>query len=163
MERWHLPTRFASRAMRRGHRWCFVSPDFNLTVCNNPHWTHSVCLSLFFFPLVNTGDERYDMRDMRENIGDLIQETLEIFECHGGKDAFKKIKTMVPTYDSCMNKWGRWLLSSLNLPLASKWNLHLFLYCCYLFIVVIWCDFLRSFFVQLKPPPPTSLPESHEV
>ncbi|XP_042289853.1 parkin coregulated gene protein homolog isoform X2 [Thunnus maccoyii] len=38
----------------------------------------------------------------RENIGDLIQETLELFERHGGKDAFINIKYMVPTYQSCM-------------------------------------------------------------
>eukprot|EP00064_Thunnus_orientalis_P017921 superscaffoldBa00003952_g18007 len=38
----------------------------------------------------------------RENIGDLIQETLELFEHHGGKDAFINIKYMVPTYQSCM-------------------------------------------------------------
>ena len=37
----------------------------------------------------------------RENIGDLIQETLEAFEMHGGEDAFINIKYMVPTYESC--------------------------------------------------------------
>ena len=38
----------------------------------------------------------------RENIGDLIQETLEAFERHGGPDAFINIKYMVPTYESCL-------------------------------------------------------------
>ncbi|CAB1330621.1 unnamed protein product [Coregonus sp. 'balchen'] len=38
----------------------------------------------------------------RENIGDLIQETLEVFERYGGEDAFINIKYMVPTYESCM-------------------------------------------------------------
>lgn len=38
------------RAMRRGHRWCFVSPDCDLTVSSNPHWTRPLCLPLFFPP-----------------------------------------------------------------------------------------------------------------
>lgn len=38
----------------------------------------------------------------QENIGDLIQETLEAFERHGGEDAFINIKYMIPTYESCM-------------------------------------------------------------
>lgn len=38
----------------------------------------------------------------RENVGDLIQETLEILERYGGEDAFINIKYMIPTYESCM-------------------------------------------------------------
>ena len=38
----------------------------------------------------------------RQNIGDLVQETLELFELHGGEDAFINIKYMIPTYESCM-------------------------------------------------------------
>jgi DNA-directed RNA polymerase III subunit RPC1 len=38
----------------------------------------------------------------QENVGDLIQETLEILEQYGGEDAFINIKYMVPTYESCM-------------------------------------------------------------
>lgn len=38
----------------------------------------------------------------RENVGDLIQETLEVLERYGGEDAFINIKYMVPTYESCM-------------------------------------------------------------
>ncbi|CAK9076723.1 unnamed protein product [Durusdinium trenchii] len=38
----------------------------------------------------------------RNNIGELIDETLEIFEIHGGEDAFINIKYMIPTYESCM-------------------------------------------------------------
>lgn len=30
-------------------------------------------------------------------MGDLIQETLELFEVHGGEDAFINIKYMIPT------------------------------------------------------------------
>lgn len=36
------------------------------------------------------------------NLGDLIQATLEMFEQHGGEDAFINIKYMVPTYESCV-------------------------------------------------------------
>jgi len=36
------------------------------------------------------------------NLGELIDETLEIFETHGGEDAFINIKYMIPTYESCM-------------------------------------------------------------
>lgn len=36
------------------------------------------------------------------NLGDLIIETLELFETHGGDDAFINIKYMIPTYESCV-------------------------------------------------------------
>merc|ERR1719436_902280 len=38
----------------------------------------------------------------RMNLGELIDETLEIFEIHGGEDAFINIKYMIPTYESCV-------------------------------------------------------------
>ncbi|PNF40817.1 Parkin coregulated gene protein [Cryptotermes secundus] len=51
---------------------------------------------------VNLGD-RIDYTQMnQENVGDLIQETLEILEQYGGENAFINIKYMVPTYESCM-------------------------------------------------------------
>ena len=31
-----------------------------------------------------------------------IVETLEMFEIHGGEDAFINIKYMIPTYESCV-------------------------------------------------------------
>ena len=49
---------------------------------------------------VNSGDKIDYSQQKRENIGDLIQETLELFEQHGGVDAFINIKYMVPTYES---------------------------------------------------------------
>lgn len=57
-----------------------------------------------FFSLftVNSGDGIDYSQQKRENIGDLIQETLEAFERHGGEDAFINIKYMVPTYESCL-------------------------------------------------------------
>jgi len=36
----------------------------------------------------------------RANLGELIQETLELFEQFGGEDAFINIKYLVPTYQS---------------------------------------------------------------
>merc|ERR1711879_222197 len=38
----------------------------------------------------------------RADMGQLIEETLEILETHGGEDAFINIKYMIPTYESCM-------------------------------------------------------------
>ncbi|CAK7302289.1 Parkin coregulated gene protein homolog [Vulpes lagopus] len=51
---------------------------------------------------VNSGDGIDYSQQKRENIGDLIQETLEAFERYGGEDAFINIKYMVPTYESCV-------------------------------------------------------------
>ena len=57
------------------------------------------------FFAVNSGDGIDYSQQKRENIGDLVQETLECFERHGGEDAFINIKYMVPTYESCMLNW----------------------------------------------------------
>ena len=57
---------------------------------------------LFIYFLVNSGDGIDYSQQKRENIGDLITETLEAFERHGGEDAFINIKYMIPTYESCM-------------------------------------------------------------
>ncbi|XP_032263415.1 parkin coregulated gene protein isoform X4 [Lutra lutra] len=51
---------------------------------------------------MNSGDGIDYSQQKRENIGDLIQETLEAFERYGGEDAFINIKYMVPTYESCV-------------------------------------------------------------
>ena len=56
----------------------------------------------YFFLLVNSGDKIDYSQQKRLNVGDLIQETLEAFERHGGTDAFINIKYMVPTYESCL-------------------------------------------------------------
>ena len=53
---------------------------------------------------VNTGDGIDYHQRHQENIGDLIQETLEILEKRGGPDAFINIKYMIPTYESCILK-----------------------------------------------------------
>jgi len=39
----------------------------------------------------------------RNDLGTLIREALEIFEVHGGEDAFINIKYMIPTYESCVH------------------------------------------------------------
>ena len=49
---------------------------------------------------VNLGDGIEYSQRLRENLGDLIDETLEAFERCGGDDAFINIKYMIPTYES---------------------------------------------------------------
>lgn len=50
---------------------------------------------------VNCGDEIDYAQKNNLNLGDLIDETLQVLELHGGEDAFINIKYMVPTYESC--------------------------------------------------------------
>ncbi|EKF31059.1 hypothetical protein MOQ_005112 [Trypanosoma cruzi marinkellei] len=38
----------------------------------------------------------------RDDVGDLVEETLQLLELHGGDDAYINIKYMVPTYESCV-------------------------------------------------------------
>jgi len=49
---------------------------------------------------LNIGDKIDYSQQKRGNVGDLIDETLELFEMHGGEDAFINIKYMIPTYES---------------------------------------------------------------
>ncbi|XP_054578592.1 parkin coregulated gene protein isoform X2 [Eptesicus fuscus] len=51
---------------------------------------------------MNSGDGIDYSQQKRENVGDLIQETLGAFERYGGEEAFINIKYMVPTYESCL-------------------------------------------------------------
>lgn len=50
----------------------------------------------------NIGDKMDYGQRKRMTLGDLIQETLEIFETHGGEDAFINIKYMIPVYESVL-------------------------------------------------------------
>jgi len=50
----------------------------------------------------NLGDQMEYSQRKRLNLGDLIQETLNIFEQYGGEDAFINIKYMIPVYESCV-------------------------------------------------------------
>lgn len=59
-------------------------------------------LNIFKSKNVNIGDAISYSQRKRMNIGDLIQETLELLEGHGGEDAFINIKYMIPTYESCV-------------------------------------------------------------
>jgi hypothetical protein len=49
---------------------------------------------------VNIGDQIDYNQQKRANIGDLIDETLELFEKYGGDDAFINIKYMIPVYET---------------------------------------------------------------
>jgi len=50
----------------------------------------------------NSGDSIEYSQRKRLNMGDLIEETLQLLETHGGEDAFINIKYMIPTYESCV-------------------------------------------------------------
>ena len=47
---------------------------------------------------VNLGDKIDYGQRKNQNLSDLVQETLEILEKHGGEDAYINIKYMIPTY-----------------------------------------------------------------
>nr|CAD7412687.1 unnamed protein product [Timema poppensis] len=59
-------------------------------------------LNIFKDKNVNCGDGIDYSQMKKQNVGDLIQETLEFLEHYGGEDAFINIKYMIPTYESCM-------------------------------------------------------------
>ena len=59
-------------------------------------------MNLFKTKNSNLGDKIDYSQRKANNLGDLIQQTLELFEMHGGEDAFINIKYMVPTYESCV-------------------------------------------------------------
>jgi len=59
-------------------------------------------LNIFKSSKTNLGDAIDYSQRKRLSLGELIDETLEIFETHGGEDAFINIKYMIPTYESCM-------------------------------------------------------------
>ncbi|XP_074516929.1 parkin coregulated gene protein [Sebastes fasciatus] len=60
-------------------------------------------LNIFKNSNLNSGDGIDYSQQRRENVGDLIQETLEVLERYGGENAFINIKYMVPTYESCIS------------------------------------------------------------
>jgi hypothetical protein len=59
-------------------------------------------LNIFKSSNTNIGDKIEYSQRKRAITGDLIHETLEKFELHGGEDAFINIKYMIPTYESCV-------------------------------------------------------------
>mmetsp|Transcript_22663 Transcript_22663/g.57913 ORF Transcript_22663/g.57913 Transcript_22663/m.57913 type:complete len:309 (-) Transcript_22663:13-939(-) len=61
------------------------------------------CFNLYKSANHNLGDKIYYAQRKRQNMGDLIEETLAILERHGGEDAFINIKYMIPTYESLIH------------------------------------------------------------
>ena len=59
-------------------------------------------MNVFIKKNKNLGDKIDYSQRKRQNLGDLIQETLEILETNGGDEAFINIKYMIPTYESCI-------------------------------------------------------------
>lgn len=57
-------------------------------------------LNIFIRQNENLGDGIDYGQQKRENLGELINDTLEAFEKNGGEDAFINIKYLVPTYQS---------------------------------------------------------------
>ena len=51
----------------------------------------------------NLGDAVDFSQKKNNNVGELIQDTLELLEMKGGEDAFINIKYMIPTYESCLS------------------------------------------------------------
>jgi len=60
-------------------------------------------LNLFKNKNLNSGDKIDYAQRKKACLGELILETLQLFESYGGEDAFINIKYMVPTYESCIN------------------------------------------------------------
>jgi hypothetical protein len=58
--------------------------------------------NLYKMKNINLGDKIQYGQRKGVVLGDLIQGTLEMFEMHGGEDAFINIKYMIPTYESCV-------------------------------------------------------------
>lgn len=59
-------------------------------------------LNMYKVRNLNIGDGIEYSQRKHNNMGDLIHETLQLLEKHGGEDAFINIKYMVPTYESCV-------------------------------------------------------------
>ena len=59
-------------------------------------------MNLFKTKNLNQGDKIDYSQRKGQNLGDLITQTLELFETYGGDDAFINIKYMIPTYESCV-------------------------------------------------------------
>jgi hypothetical protein len=59
-------------------------------------------MNIFRNNTLNIGDAIDYGQQKKTTMGDLVLATLEIFEKHGGDDAFINIKYMVPTYESAV-------------------------------------------------------------
>ncbi|KAH0793562.1 parkin coregulated protein [Histomonas meleagridis] len=66
-----------------------------------PHYRQLLpVLNEFIMCNKNLGDQIEYGQRKRQNIGDLINETLEVLELNGGPEAFINIQYMIPTYQS---------------------------------------------------------------
>jgi hypothetical protein len=59
-------------------------------------------LNIFLGNNTNLGDKMDYSQRKRMNLGELISDTLQLLEIHGGEDAFINIKYMIPVYESCV-------------------------------------------------------------
>lgn len=57
-------------------------------------------LSIFLHDTSSLGDKIDYGQRKRQDLGDLITETLELLEAHGGPNAFINLKYLIPTYES---------------------------------------------------------------
>lgn len=72
---------------------------------------------------LNIGDKIDYGQRKQENLAELIQETLEVLEKHGGEDAYINIKYMIPTYESCMFWYA--LFTHFNIMNVQQKPIHL--------------------------------------
>jgi len=59
-------------------------------------------MNIFKDKHINIGDQIHYGQRYRTNMGELVADTLNMLERHGGEDAFINIKYMIPTYESCV-------------------------------------------------------------
>ena len=60
-------------------------------------------LNIFKNSNINSGDIIDYAQQRKSCLGELIEDTLQLFEQTGGEDAFINIKYMIPTYESCIH------------------------------------------------------------
>ena len=60
-------------------------------------------INLFKTRNLNIGDAIHFGQRKQMVLGDLIEDTLQLLEVHGGEDAFINLKYLVPTYESVMS------------------------------------------------------------
>lgn len=82
---------------------CMIRADINIGEMLVPYYRQILpVFNLFRASNCNLGDGIEYSQRKRENMGDLVMETLELLERTGGEDAFINIKYMIPTYESCL-------------------------------------------------------------
>ncbi len=84
------------------HLFKYISMRFYVHSITSLKFNLILSFVLFCLSIVNLGDGIEFSQQKRTNIGDLIHETLELLEIHGGEDAFINIKYMIPTYESAV-------------------------------------------------------------